>query len=323
MDLMKEITQVFPAMEAIMYTAREDEGLQYALQSLGTHYLTKPASRQGLISKICQIVKSNEDFTVTGSGRILLVEDTQSVAEIFRQQFRTLGINSDFAENGSQALEMLQTYDYDMIITDFHMPEMDGAELSSIIHNGKGQLKTGSNTPVIGLSADVSISEKSASSENPFQEYLIKPVTLAQLRRLFIRWGLLRFEEEKLPEHTQTQLPKNKNNHTNGQHIDFYALRHRLGSLDEEAKIMLETFVQTMSPRAIEIQKAYNNKDMDRLADLAHSLRGAALSACTPKLAKMGESLESISEDNYSKGYGLLKEIEAEISHIRETVEKL
>ena len=320
-DLIREITRAYPAMEILMYTAREDQGLEYSLQALGANYLAKPASRQGLVHKVRQLVKIDPAFAITGKGRILLVEDTESVAEVFRQQLKSLNITADFASNGPQAIEIMKAKDYDMVVTDFHMPELDGITLTKIIRDGKLGLQTRSNIPVIALSADVSIASQSDISGHLFQEILLKPVTLAQLQRLFIRWGLLRAQDT-----TSSSEDENSNDNVidlPSDHIDFDALKERIGDVGDGAKDMLKVFVNTTSPRVDALHTAYDNRDLKRLSELAHSLRGAALSVCAPKLAKLGESLQAINENNFTEGYPILRAIEQEMSEIRRTVDKI
>lgn len=330
-ELIREISQVYPAMELIMYTAREDTGLEYTLKTLGATYLSKPASREGLINTVKDLIKIDPDYSIDGKGKVLLVDDTQAVAEVFRQQFKSLKVDADYAQSGQDALEKMQKANYDMVITDFHMPGMDGVELAAKIRSGTHGLKTSSNTPVIALSADINIAQKNVYQEKGFQECLLKPVTLAQLNRLFFRWGILTATQKDPKQTGDDDMTPTTDTHPQvglnapGQsgHIDFKALEERIGAVNQDTKNMLESFVKMTAPRVNELHSAYDNRDLKRLSDLAHSLKGAALSACAPKLAELGESLQAINENNYSSAFPLLKEIETEIGEIQKTVESL
>lgn len=330
-DLIREIAQAYPSMELIMYTARQDKGLEYTLKTLGATYLSKPASRQGLISTIKSLVKIDHEPSINGTGKVLLVDDTPAVAEVFRQQFKNLNVSADFASSGKDALDKMKQSDYDMIITDFHMPEMDGVELATKVRSGKLGLKTSSNTPIIALSADISIAQKESHPDIDFQECLLKPVTLAQLSHLFFRWGILNAnpkDKKKSTKATKSEVrekPVKSQGAQSGDilHIDFDALKERVGAADKDAKHILTTFIKMTTPRVEELQTAYDNRDIQKISDLAHSLKGAALSACAPKLAELGESLQAINENTYPNAFPLLREIETEINEIQKTVENL
>jgi len=60
---------------------------------------------------------------------ILYAEDNQGLSELGQLKLEMKGHNVDTAENGREALEMLEQTDYDVVVSDFEMPEMNGAEL--------------------------------------------------------------------------------------------------------------------------------------------------------------------------------------------------
>lgn len=63
------------------------------------------------------------------SFNILYAEDNQGLSELGQVKLEMKGHNVDTAENGREALEMLEKTDYDVIVSDFEMPKMNGAEL--------------------------------------------------------------------------------------------------------------------------------------------------------------------------------------------------
>ena len=334
-DLVSEIAQVYPSMAILMYTARQDDGLEYTLKSLGAGFLSKPASRQGLISKIAENVRLPESSRIKGTGRVLLVDDTSEVRMVFKQQFEHLGVESDFAESAAEAINYMQKKPYDMVITDFHMPEMDGADLANIIHSGGGHLETGVNTPVIGLSADVNIARKDDYQEKGFQEYLTKPVSMAQLQRLFIRWGILSLDNDfsitypnKDSDISKNKAREKRQNEatdlTDAQiipHIDIKELSRQTGQSKREIKTMLNFFIRSAAQRYEGLCDAYDNRDINRLTDQAHSLKGAALSVCAHNLAEIADQLQNLNEKSYTKGWPLLQKIDAELTQLGQIIE--
>ena len=61
-------------------------------------------------------------------NRILIVEDTAIMADVLKRNLSRAGLNPTVARNGAEACEMVQTQPFDMIVTDFRMPRMNGDE---------------------------------------------------------------------------------------------------------------------------------------------------------------------------------------------------
>lgn len=61
--------------------------------------------------------------------RILIAEDNPAMANVIRFNLESAGIYAEVAGNGRDAWQRLQEDDFDLVITDFQMPEMDGREL--------------------------------------------------------------------------------------------------------------------------------------------------------------------------------------------------
>ena len=109
--------------------------------------------------------------------RILLVEDNEELlkatADALRKWYKVVK-----AHDGLEALELLKYQDVDVIVSDVMMPRMDGNELCRKL---KGDLAT-SHTPVILLTAKVSVEAKVEGMESGADIYLEKPFSIRQLR---------------------------------------------------------------------------------------------------------------------------------------------
>ena len=189
LDLLREIMELRPFMGLMMYTVRDDVGLQHSLQSLGVRYIAKPASRIGLGEAVAEAAIKSSRIEISGPTRLLIAEDTASVRDLLKRQLTTLGADADFVENGREALAALATGKYGILFTDLHMPEMDGYALIEAIRE---QEKSGDrHLPAIVLTADVQMAQRQVYLGYGFDECLLKPVSLGHFRRLLIRWGLL------------------------------------------------------------------------------------------------------------------------------------
>ena len=277
-DLIREIMQLRPFMSLIMYTVRDDVGLQHTCQSLGVTYLAKPASRVGLGETVRDASQKNKALALDGPQKLLIAEDTTSVQEVLKRQLKTLGVEADFVENGALALEALKSGEYGILLTDLHMPEVDGYEVIETIR--KTEENEDKHFPVIVLTADVQMAQRQVYLGHGFDECLLKPVSLAQFRRLLHRWGLL--SEETTPSAEPLPEPSSQPENT-GQAVDVKAMAEQMGASEEEAVDMLKAFPDMCASQVHEIQDAWQIKDLKTIAEAAHSLKGAARSArCMP-----------------------------------------
>ncbi|MEZ5814889.1 MAG: ATP-binding protein [Alphaproteobacteria bacterium] len=293
LDLIKEIVKIRPNMGLVMYTVRDDVGLSHSLQALGVTYLTKPASRIGLGEAVRDAAHKLERMEISGPTKMLIAEDTQSVRDILGRQLEKLGVEASFAGNGKEALEALNTGQYGILITDLHMPEMDGYALVDHIRKKESACGNKAHFPVIALTADVQMAQRETYMSQGFDECLLKPVSLGQFKRLLIRWGLLR-EDAGAGEKPTTAIEEQSAAAQDGKPpaIDKAAMVAQMGAFDAIAVEMLGMFVQMTSPQIERIQAALTDGDFHALKELGHSLKGAARSACCNVLGDLAARLQ-------------------------------
>ncbi len=289
LDLIKEIMDIRPFMGLVMYTVRDDVGLAHSLQTYGVTYLTKPASRAGLGEAVRDAARKATKNSIDGPTRLLIAEDTESVRDILRRQLEKLGVEADFADNGKDAYDAYKTGNYGIIITDLHMPEMDGYELVAGIRQFEELTDEDIHFPVIALTADVQLAGREAYMRHGFDECLLKPVSLGQFRRLLIRWGLLNENEQNPPPPPPKTQQKAG---TKKPAIDKNAMIEQMGAFDESAIEMLGMFIEMTQPLIDDIKAAHENNDFENLTELAHSLKGGARSACCNVLGDIAAQLQ-------------------------------
>ena len=114
--------------------------------------------------------------------QILVAEDNEMNRVVLDQQLNMLGYgNVDIVKNGVEALENLHRKSYDLLLTDIHMPEMDGFELTKKIrcstHNNKHLL------PIIAITANAMSGEAERCFEAGMNDFVTKPVELMNLQQ--------------------------------------------------------------------------------------------------------------------------------------------
>lgn len=317
LDLIREIMQIRPFMGLVMYTVRDDAGLQHSLQSLGVAYLSKPASRIGLGEAVRDAASKTQKMDSLGPNRLLIAEDTESVRDVLRRQLDTLGVEATFVENGREALFAVRSGEYGILLTDLHMPEMDGYGVVNAIR--EDDEKMGRHFPIIALTADVQMAQRQVYMGHGFDECLLKPVSLGQFRRLLIRWGLMG-ECAEVQDAAATQAPAAN---TAGSAIDREAMVAQMGAFDDGAIEMLKMFIEMTAPLVDKIRAGSDQQDPSLLRETAHSLKGAARSACLNDLGEAAAQMQHAAETNAGGYRELAQKIDAEFARAKDEIEKL
>jgi two-component system copper resistance phosphate regulon response regulator CusR len=125
--------------------------------------------------------------------RLLVIEDEPRVASFLRKGLREAGFAVDAARDGHQGLALAFMADYDAIVLDLMLPQMDGLTLLREIRS------RGNSTPVLILTARDSVEDRVTGLDSGADDYLVKPFALAELLarlRALLRRGTV--EPEKL-----------------------------------------------------------------------------------------------------------------------------
>lgn len=115
---------------------------------------------------------------------ILVVDDDPVQRFIAQKQLKILGLESQGACNGKEALTLAGEQKFDLILMDIHMPVMDGLEATSRIRALERESKA-SPVPIVALTANPN---KIQCFEVGMTDYLFKPVLISELKRVVLRW---------------------------------------------------------------------------------------------------------------------------------------
>ncbi len=118
---------------------------------------------------------------------VLLVDDHPLNRTLLKKQLETLGMYAEEAASGVEALSLWRNGNFDLVITDCHMPEMDGYELTrsirSIKHNDGRQQVT-----IIAWTANVLSDEEERCRAAGMDDILTKPTEIVELRAMLLKW---------------------------------------------------------------------------------------------------------------------------------------
>jgi len=142
-----------------------------------------------------ELLSSPQEGTTNGwldqpsefNAKILVVEDNFTNQVVARGLLGRLGIEVDIANNGEEALTMLQSTHYDLIFMDCQMPIMDGYQATGRIR----QLDTGKtvkNVPIVALSANAMKGDKLVCLEAGMDDHIAKPIDKDELLAVLEKW---------------------------------------------------------------------------------------------------------------------------------------
>src|SRR5271157_3773114 len=107
--------------------------------------------------------------------RILVVEDEKRIADFLCRGLEGAGYAVDAAGNGEEALERTHSTDYDLVVLDLMLPDMDGLTVLERIRRAKA------GPPVLILSARGSLDDRVKGLETGADDYLVKPFAFVEL----------------------------------------------------------------------------------------------------------------------------------------------
>jgi CheY-like chemotaxis protein len=117
--------------------------------------------------------------------KLLLAEDNLVNQHVAMAVLKKLGLKADLAANGREAVEALRDKEYDLILMDCQMPEMDGFQATRKIREHEGDSR---HVPILAMTANAMQGDRERCLESGMDDYLPKPVTLDSLKNALRQW---------------------------------------------------------------------------------------------------------------------------------------
>ncbi len=228
-------------------------------------------------------------------GRLLLVaEDNRMNQELISAQLRQLGYRCLLAKNGKHALELLAGHHFAALLTDCHMPVMDGYELAAAIRRMERQRQL-PHMPIIAITASATNHDMEHYHLAGIDDYLTKPMKLSELHQALVQWV----------KHDTPSTPAGNRQSDTGETAplswDPDALTELVGADPALQQRLLQRFLEEAPDQVEAIGDAVRAADTGAVAQQAHKLKSSARAIGAMALAESCQQLETASRNASSE----------------------
>ncbi|WP_104398909.1 ATP-binding protein [Vibrio penaeicida] len=273
--------------------------------------------------------KQTREEAIDSNRLILVAEDHPINRQVIASQLKQLGYHADIFVDGKEALSAFQQNNYGLIITDCHMPEMDGYALTNAIR----QLESHSQqkrTPIIALTANAIQGEREKCLDLGMDDFLSKPTKMPIMDEAIARllpaelplkespqeesenaeldFGFLDFSDEEaissdaFPS-TETSEPKTQ---LTAPLIDITKVCDIFGDMGI-AKQIVKEFIDSQNKDLLELSSAMENHNHNEIKQVTHRMKGAARMLECHALSNVLADFEHAATHEDSQKYNMLQ----------------
>ncbi|MGA9573230.1 MAG: PAS domain S-box protein, partial [Lysobacterales bacterium] len=256
---------------------------------------------------------------------LLLVEDNDINREVAVALLTDVGLRVDTAENGREAVELVrQGADYQLILMDIQMPEMDGLEATRLIRSMSAMPEKTRNIPILAMTANVFEDDRRACEEAGMDGVVLKPVDPNNLFSMILKWLPGEGKNETPDNSTQDSsqvngkaiesVPAEEIFPRNGSAVDPQNLRNIFGDDNDAQLNMLQKYVKQTDEMIVCFEEAYEQHDSEQIMFHAHKFKSSARTVGANRLADLCLALQEAARDaNW-------EDIESLSAHLRPAV---
>lgn len=250
----------------------------------------------------------------------VLVAEDQKINQLYlKKLFKTLQISRyDIVENGKLALGWHQKNDYDFILMDCHMPEMNGYDATTAIRALSSEQK--SQIPIIAITANAMPEDEEKCLSIGMDAYISKPISLDRFKATLSPWvdfsGIEKFPDHKslksVEEEPQSKPP-----------ADLEKLRQNMQCDDDFIKEIAEMFIVQVDTQLKKLEKECKDGENEAWVDVAHALKGTAAGIYAEDMRKLCAEAQKLVNAEKAQRERMLEEISAASELVRNYLYKV
>jgi CheY-like chemotaxis protein/HPt (histidine-containing phosphotransfer) domain-containing protein len=234
---------------------------------------------------------------------------------VIQHQLGLLGYRADITSDGRMALERWESGDYALLLTDLHMPEMDGYQLTAAIRDDEAGKR---RIPIVALTANALKGEAEHCRAAGMDDYLSKPARLADLKIMLKKWLPAAVDAgADSPDAQATATPP-------AVPVDVSVLMGLVGDDPDVIHELLQDFRVSAAKTAAELRAACVAGQATAAEAAAHKLKSSAYSVGALALGELCAAIEQAGKAGRVEALtALLLRFEAELAIVDEYLESL
>ena len=283
--------------------------------------LHKPVTREQLFNAILGVFGSHapqqdqsrdicfeESVTAekVSGARVLLAEDNSINQQVAKELLERVGVLVKIAENGEEALHMMEEGSFDLVLMDLQMPEMDGYEATIQIRNNPRL----AHVPIVAMTAHVLESAREKSFDVGMNDHITKPIHIHQLYSTLIRWINPEGIDSRFGRVMPAQFPAFQDDYVLPpvlEGIDLNVVAQRFGQQHAHFKKML-LGLGHYSTFADDIRQALRWQDWLSVENMVHIMKGVAGNLCATSLYQVSSAMEKALAEGWGEQHDALLE---------------
>jgi PAS domain S-box-containing protein len=245
-------------------------------------------------------------------GLILLAEDHPTNRTVLTKQVNRSGYALETAVDGKEAFEKWQSGRYALLLTDLHMPRLDGYQLTKAVRDWE-RVHGLPRTPILALTANALGGEAERCLDLGMDDFMIKPVTIPLLASKLHQWmPHVKFETQEEPE--KSSLPEMTATAASAPSaleefagVDSKTLLNLCGGNAEAAQGILEDFIATTQADLLVLRDGLQKNDLPSVARQAHRIKGSAAMIGADSLSDRAKNMEAYAKTETAES-GIIEE---------------
>lgn len=242
------------------------------------------------------------------NATILVVEDNRANQQVAQAMLERVGIQCSIANNGIEALKLLEQAKYDAIFMDCNMPQMDGYETTNQIRKLGSDV---SQTPIIAMTANVLKGDKEKCIQAGMNDYTKKPLKLEKLIEKLSRWveinedsNVKRLEEVGLETDANLTMINHEvlSDTAEQTAIDSEVVEVLRENVGDGFSDMVQVYIDDMEILLRSLEKSVAEEDASSLRHYAHSIKGSSSNFGASRLVYFARKLEEIGKKDTVEG---------------------
>ena len=243
------------------------------------------------VRKARKLAKSQETATIRNivGARVLLAEDNRINQQVATELLESHGLVVTVVDNGKEAVEMIGHANFDIILMDIQMPEMDGFQATRAIR----ETPNVKQLPIVAMTAHAMAGDREKSLAAGMDDHITKPIDPDRLVEALVRWIPVRQRAERDPEQPPSDDKETDALPDQLPGIDMAASLKRVGGNRKLFEKLLREFYQDYRNAVTTIREDLGSGDLERGSRMIHTVKGVAGSLGANDLQQAANDLEA------------------------------